>query len=73
MNLTASPGTEEGKTLNFVLILLLVLGTRVLMFARVLLGPFHLSGVYSISVSVPICDVKLEAFPCRGHTNIYIK
>lgn len=36
------------------------------------LGHFWLP-VHSVSTSVPIYDMKLEAFPCRGHTNIYIK
>lgn len=28
---------------------------------------------FIVSTLVPIYDMKLEAFPCRGHTNIYIK
>lgn len=36
------------------------------------LGHFWLP-VHFVSTSVPICDMKFEAFPCSGHTNIYVK
>lgn len=74
--LTTSPDTEEGRTLTFVLILLLVFGTGTLMcwyLAWVVLF-LGISGYqFIVSTLVPIYDMKLEAFPCRGHTNIYIK
>lgn len=75
--LTTSPDTEEGRTLTFFFDPFVSVWNRdidVLVFGlgAAFLGHFWLP-VHSVSTLVPIYDMKLEAFPCRGHTNIYIK